>query len=150
MVYAAVGRAGGLDAAMIDSTIGLLRGSVRRLRMPLLLGLPLLMLLVRGLLLARGLLLRMLLPLLRFAVLLSFLFMLWVGRSNRPEHEEQNSRTDKNHWFHKCRLHYGDFMRGSFVAPGAVVVSGSRETKLRIRNIHLTTTECNCRLVLWY
>ena len=146
MVDAAIGGAGGLDAAMIDAAEGLLRSlrrSISLLLMLLLGGLRLLMLLVCGLLL------RMLLPLLRFAVLLFLLLMLCVGGSNRSEQKEQNSRVDKTNWFHECCLHYGDFMRPSL---GAVVVSGGclRYTEPRVGNIHLAASQCNCQLDLRY
>jgi hypothetical protein len=66
----------------------------------------------------------MLLPLLRFGVLLFLLLTLCVGRSNGSKKKEQNSRADKTNCFHRCCLRYGDFVRPSFVTPGAVVVSG--------------------------
>jgi hypothetical protein len=111
MVDAAIGGAGGLDAAMIDAAEALLRSlrrSISRLLMLLLCGFRLLMLL----------------PLLRFALLLFLLLTLCVGRSNGSEKKEQNSRADKTNWFHECCLHYGDFTRPSLVTSGAVVVSG--------------------------
>jgi hypothetical protein len=97
MVDAAMGGAGGLDAAMIDAAEGLLR-SLRRYISRLLM------------LLLCGFLLLMLLHLLRFAVLLFLLLTLCVGRSNGSEKKEQNSRADKTNWFHECCLHYGDFI----------------------------------------
>jgi hypothetical protein len=96
MVDAPIGRAAGLDAAMIDAAVALLRFSLTLCRfvilMLLLCGLlmllrGLLMLLLRGLLmlLVCGLRLLMLLPLLRFALLLTLLLVLCKGRGSGPE-----------------------------------------------------------------
>jgi hypothetical protein len=121
MVDAAMGGARGLDAAMVDAAEGLLRSlrrSISRLLMLWLGGFRLRMLLLGGFRLL------MLLLLLRFGVLLFPLLTLCVGRSNSSEKKEQNSRADKNNWFHGCCLRYDDFMRPLLVTSGAVVVSG--------------------------
>lgn len=70
-----------------------------------------------------GLLLGMLLPLCWFAVLLSLLLLLCIGRSNGSEQNEQDSHTNKTAWFHGCYLHCRDFMRLSLVMSGTVVIS---------------------------
>jgi hypothetical protein len=108
-VDAAIGGAGGLDAAMIDAAVALLR-SLRRFTSPLLLlyGFLLLMLLSllrSALLLLRclfllltllrcGFLLLMLLSLLRFALLPFLLLALCVGRSNGSEEQKQGPCAD--------------------------------------------------------
>jgi len=83
--------------------------------------LPFLFLLALGLLLLfrLGLLL-----LFRGFPLLFMLLLLCIRGSNGSEKKEQNSRVDKSNWFHECRLPYGDFMRPSRGAPGAVIVCG--------------------------
>ncbi len=54
----------------------------------------------------------------RFGLLLLFfgfgpLVLLSVGGSNGSEKKDQNSHTDKPHWFHKCSLHHDGFLRHS-------------------------------------
>jgi hypothetical protein len=111
-VDAAIGRAGGLDAAMIDAAVGLLR-SLRRFTSPLLLRYgwflllmllsllrsALLLMLLRRLfllltLLRCGFLLLMLLPLLWSALLPFLLLALCVGRSNGSEEQKQGACAD--------------------------------------------------------
>jgi hypothetical protein len=121
MVDTAIGRAGGLDVAMIGTAEALLRSlrrSISRLLMLLLCGSLLRMLLLWGLLLLT------LLLLLGFSVLLLLLLTLCVGWSNGSEKKEQDSRADKTKWFHGCCLRYDDFMRPALVTSGAVVISG--------------------------
>ena len=128
MVDAAIGRAGGLDVAMIGAAEALLRPlrrSISRLLTLLRCGFLLLMLLLCGLPLL------FLLFLLRSGVLLFLLLTLCVGRSNGSEKKEQNCRADKTNWFHECCLHYGNFMRSSLVTSGGVVVS-DRETRVSV------------------
>src|SRR5271157_1510016 len=124
-VDAPIGRAAGLDAAVIDAAIALLRFSLTLRRflsllllfvLVLLLGVLLLLcrllmlllllfvlvLLLGMLLLLRGLRLLMLLPLLRFALLLTLLLMLCVGRDRSSEKQEQNCCADNASAFHIC------------------------------------------------
>jgi len=97
MVDASIGRAVGLDAAVIDAAVGLLRFGLTLRRFA-----SLLMLLLRGLLtvLLCGLPLLMLLPLLRFALLLTLLLVLCRGRNSGSEKQEQNCCADNVSSFH--------------------------------------------------
>jgi hypothetical protein len=122
-VDAPIGRtAVGLDAAVIDAAVALLRFSltlrrfVSLLLMLLLRGLLMLMLLLCGLLmlllllfvlvllgmllLLCGLSLLMLLPLLRFALLLTLLLVLCVSKCSGSEKQRQNCSIDNSNSFH--------------------------------------------------
>jgi hypothetical protein len=113
MVDAAIGGALGLDAAVVRATRALLRSLRRSIRWRLMLLLRgfrllvllrlLLMLLLCGfrlLVLLPLLPLLMLLPLLRFALLLTLLLVLCVGRGSGSKKREQNCCADDDSSFH--------------------------------------------------
>ena len=63
------------------------------------------------------------------------LLLLSKRGSNGSEKEEQKSGTDKPDWFHKCCLHYDDFLRHSLLASGAVVVSCGCRPLLTVESV---------------
>jgi len=94
MVDAPIGRAIGLDAAVIDAAVARLRFRLRWRRLP-----GLLMLWLRGLLMLwlHGL---MLLPRLRFTLFPTLLLVLCVGRGSGSEKQGQNCCADNAGSFH--------------------------------------------------